>query len=301
MDPQQQSDVKSVIDAVERLTKPTVHAVDRIAPESGRVAFIPDGIKPVDLASFIRPALERPERRTGTAVVTTLASFIEHTNRFKDQHSAVFASDDKKEPSLTSVLDYHELTATGLPRFGTHRTLYRFPLSDEWRFWTQSSLEGIAQGAFAELIEDHLLDVLDPAGAGELMRDTLDQLDMRAAGRTRLRELARGLTVHVESKIATHKNLDNGEGVLVYEESHSDGQGMPVKVPNGFVVAIPVFRGGPLYQLAVRLRYRPRQGGVTWTVQAYGVDEVFRHAFEEACDRARTETELPLFFGKPEA
>lgn len=32
-----------------------------------------------------------------------------------------------------------------------------------------------------------------------------------------------------------------------------------------------------------------------------GADRIFDHAFREACEDARARTELPLFYGQPEA
>ncbi|MDE8453326.1 DUF2303 family protein, partial [Klebsiella pneumoniae] len=74
-----------------------------------------------------------PLRRAGTATMLSLDSLIDHVNRFKDADTVVFADDSRSAPSMTAVLDYHRAGASGDPRFGKHRSLYAFPLSDEWK------------------------------------------------------------------------------------------------------------------------------------------------------------------------
>lgn len=294
------SDVKTVIDTVKDLNKPQLIALPKIDPRTGAVIAVPSGMTLADAMPFLQPKLERPERRQGTATVTTIASFIEHAKRFKDEHSAIFADDSREKPSLTAVLDYHEQTAAGQPRFGTHRTTYSFPIATEWTFWT-AKRDGLAQGEFAALVEDHMLDVVDLALIGEKTREDLVELGIVPASRQRLRELARGLSVHVDSKVTQQINRATGEATLAFQETHQDEAGESVKVPGGFVVGIPVFRGGPRYQLIAKLRYRVRSQAVVWSIELFGADKAFVDAFEEACTKATTDTGLPLFFGRPEA
>src|SRR5690606_10642449 len=100
--------------------------------------------------------------------------------------------------------------------------------------------------------------------------------------------------------VTNQVNLDSGETRLVYDEKHSDESGQELLVPTGFVIAIPVFRHGAHYQIAVRLRYRLK-GAVKWTFALCRTEESFRDALGEACAVATKETELPLFYGAPEA
>lgn len=291
---------QAVIEVVERLAKPVEIQISAISPERGSVIAVPKGFELKNATEFLTPPLERPVRRSGTSTVTTVASFIEHVNRFKDAHSVIFADDTRTAPSLTAVLDYHEKTSVGAPRFGTHRTFYKFPLSDEWVFWTQK-LEGLSQSSFAEIIEKRIRNILPVSLLSDTTKDNLTEMAIVPAGRDKLREVAKGLSVHVESKVSQQRNGNTGETSLLFQESHTDENGESIRIPEGFVVAIPVFRGGPAYQIAIRLRYRVKAQAITWTLEPDGVDEVFRHAFDEACERARSETELPLLFGKPEA
>ena len=116
----------------------------------------------------------------------------------------------------------------------------------------------------------------------------------------RLVELARGLQVHESSAVREVRNLSSGEAQISFTSEHTDGNGEPLRIPGLFLIGIPVFRNGPIYRIAARLRYRKTPAGVVFWYDLWRTDRVFDHAFSEACERAQVETELPLFFGKPE-
>lgn len=265
-----------------------------------KVLVLPKGQQLHSLKKFRDEYLPAPERREGTARHSELRSFIEHVTRFADEHSTVWANEAPTSPALLAVLDYHEKGSAGAPRFGKHRAHYHFPVSDEWKAWVLAATDKLEQAAFAEFLEEHIVDVIDPTTAGESTKAFAAQLDLKLASPSALMTLSRGLTVRVESKVAQHANLSTGEGQLHYEESHQGADGAPLKVPGGFVIGIPVFRGGAVYQLGVRLRYRVRSGKVTWTLAPGRPDAVFRDAFEEACATVHERTKLPVFFGTPE-
>ena len=51
----------------------------------------------------------KPRFRKGTARLTDLSSFITHTNRYKDEHTLVFANDDRAAFDLIEVKGMHRL------------------------------------------------------------------------------------------------------------------------------------------------------------------------------------------------
>ena len=239
-----------------------------------------------------------PERRTGTAKLTTVESFIAHVKRFADNASVVFAS---AEPlALVAVLDYHERGSAGRPRFGTHRSVYEFPISDEWTAWQGSDGKAMPQGDFARFIEDRLADVADPAKVGPRGKEFLDLFRVQLASASKLLELSRGLTVHVGEKTTNAINPATGETTMHFVAEHTEKSGEAVKVPGAFLIGIPVFRGGELYQLPVRLRYRVQSGQVLWFYNLHRVEAVWDAAIDDACDQVAKATGLPLLHGLPE-
>ncbi len=262
---------------------------------------VPQGVNLVSAKKYLDEYLDAPERREGTAHLGDLDSFIAHAERFKDKDSVIFASPNPQHPSLISVLDYHRQGGDGAPRFGRHRGVYDFPLSEEWTRWTKAQHAPMQQRTFAEFIESNILNVADPETAGGGAKTFATALACEFASPARLMELSRGLSVRVNSKVANAINLSSGEGQLVYGNEHTDERGQPLKVPGAFLLALRVFRGGAVYQVPARLRYRVKEGEVTWSFELWRTDRVFEDAFLEARDKVAAATGLPVFVGTPEA
>lgn len=248
--------------------------------------------------------LDHPERRTGTAVMTRLESFVEHANRFKNENSVVFANDDRAKPGLIAVLDYHDAGADGTPRFGKHRTTFNFPVSDEWTLWNECNGTKMSMVEFAEFLEERINDIDTVENRDDLNEDIqrfigatgLDKI----ASPSRLVELSRNLQIHENSTIKQVQNLGTGEGVLRFESEHTDAAGAPVDIPGLFIICIPVFAHDGYYRIAARLRYRKTGEGIVFWYDLWRTDLVFDHAFNQACERVKTETTLPLLIGAPE-
>jgi hypothetical protein len=298
------TEAAAVAAIVRRHLKPELLELDPGREDQVQVLTLPEGIKVQSIKPLLDEYLEAPTRREGTARLGDLASFIEHAKRFMDEGSALFASPDPRAPSLTSVLDYHcPRVSEGGPRFGRHRGVYAFPLSPQWEAWTRGNGPNgaMTQGKFAEFLEDRIVDIADPSQAGHLAESLAKLIGVSFASASRLLELSRGLSVRMESRVTNAINLATGEVQVNFVVSHDDADGGPMKVPGAFLIAIPVFRGGALYTIGVRLRYRLREGTVTWFYELHGADRVFEHAFVEACGQAADETGLPLYVGTPEA
>lgn len=293
------NNVQSLIEFV----RATHGAELRNVSDGVNVLVLPEGMAAYSVKKHIDEYLEHPERRLGTAKFFDLSSIIEHANRFKSDHSALFALPGMDAPSITSVLDYHDSGHAGTPRFCRHRGVYEFPLSPEWQAWMAVDGKRLSQVEFAEFLEDRILDIststIEANGTGAM--DLTRAIGGTIATPSDLMNLSRGLKVHVASRVEDATNLSSGEVQLRFEEQHKGSDGKPLVVPTGFLIAIPVFRYGPLYVNAVRLRYRLNQGNVTWIMQIHRPDISFRHAFDESCEKAKTDTGLPLFLGAPEA
>lgn len=301
--------VGEVRSLVEDYIKPEVITVTE--PGTGQEALaILKGDEVLALPSgLFEPYRFAPRQRHGVATMLSLDSLITHVNRFKDGDSIVFADDDRTKPSITAVLDYHFAGAPGVAptRSGKHRSTFAFPLSDEWIAWRKSDKEAMSMADFAAFLEERLPDVLALIpNEDELSEDIGKMVDALGgadiiASPTKLMELSRGLQVNENAVVQQAVNLSSGEGVVRFEASHSDATGAPLKVPKVFLIGIPVFRNGWLYRIAARLRYRAGGGKIVFWYELWRLDRTFDHAFNEACERVKAETELPLLLGKPEA
>ncbi len=295
------SNAASTIAAVERLAQAETLYADEA--KTVPLAFVvPKGKQLFDVKEYLDELRERPDRRKGTAQLLDLTSFIDHTLRFADQErTAIFAVRDPNAPKLISVIDYHDKGHGSEASFCGHRGVYAFPLSDEWKRWTGGNKRQMSQTDFAEFIETNVLDLLPADMAGESARDFAARLGVEFATPQRMMEVSRGLTVHAKDTYHQHVNLQSGEVAFSFASQHADHQGQPLKVPAAFLIGLPVFKRGDVFQLAARLRYRVKDGGVTWWYELARVDVVFDTAVEEAAKKAQESTGLPLFFGTPES
>lgn len=295
----QQTETGAIAEVLRELSDAEVFSIERGSSDVRSVLVLPEGKSVHSIKEYLDEYLPAPERKRGTAKLTTLQSFVDHANRFKAAHSAVFAVDNMESPALISVLDYHE-EQSGSAHFGEHRGFYQFPVSDEWKAWMAVNGRELSQKDFAEVLEDRIGDVADMTGASERVWSVVEKLGVVLAAPNELLALSRGLSIYVNSKIAHHTNLATGEGRLQFETEHRDQSGSPLKIPGGFALAIPVFRGGASYRICVRLRYSVREGRVFWKLALYRPDLSFRDAFDEACKEVVEKTQLPLFVGSPE-
>ncbi len=284
----------------EKYLRPRIMEVSVPDGSTAEVLIVPRGFEVKSAKGLLDEYRTEPDRRRGTAELNNLASFINHVNRFKDEGSALFATKDPAE--LLAVLDYHPQgkPADARPRFGSHRSSYKFPFSSEWQAWEAINKEVMSQQQFAEFIEDHIFDVVSPEKIGNLAQEFVDAAQVTLATPSRLLELSRGLTIREGSTLKNVQNLQSGEANMVFVTAHTDEAGAPLSIPSAFLIAIPVFENGDTYQLPVRLRYRVANGSVRWFFELYGNDRIFDNAFQEACDQAEEATELPLFMGTPE-
>lgn len=303
-------DVGPVIEAVRRLIED--HTVAKIVtlrdPLTGMEA--PALISGEDICSVpvgvFDEYLPAPRFRRGTARFSQIESLIEHVNRFKDNDSVLFAVDDRTAPSITAVIDYLPAgpEETAGTRFGRHRAVFPFPLSDEWNAWQEGNKKPMRMADFAAFLEDRIVDVLDMIDGEdslpEDMQKFVNAVGGLIAGPSRLLELSVGLKVHEKSNVSEAVNLSTGEAQIQFASEHVDGYGSPLKVPNLFLIAIPVFKNGQFYRIASRLRYRKTAEGLVFWYELWRADRVFDHAFRDGCERARVDTELPLLFGTPE-
>lgn len=295
------SEAAAIIDAIERYYETEKIDVDLRKDATVPLVVVPHGKKVLDLKPYFDQYRIRPERKRGTATLTTIESFIAHTNRFKDGESAIYLDDmNDRAPKLIGVLDYHE-KGPGHARFGEHRGVYAFPLSEEWKAWTGKDGEEMPQAMFAAFLEDRIPDILAPGSVGKKTQDFAASAGIQFAAPARLLELSRGLSIKVDTQVAQHVNMSTGESQLIFKEEHtSDGGASSVKVPSGFAIQIPVVKNGPVYQIPVRLRYRVSSGRVLWKFALYRTDLIFDEMIGEAVVRVEKETELPVFRGRPE-
>lgn len=253
----------------------------------------------------------RPARKTGTATALTLDSLIALANRHKTADSVIFAITDWLKPSITAVIDYHGAAPANL----CHRIRYEFPLSEAWKFWSALHLRttgmtpdgrpggtpprGLSQAEFAALLEDRIVDLASPTEAeAGWIRDTYQTT---CATPAEVMQLARGLTIHVDSTIRQAVTLQSGEASMAFSEAHKDSGGAPLKIPGVALLSIPPFDGGAAVRIPLRLRYRVSEGKAVWYPHLYRPDQFVVERISDDLDHVADRTGLPVYAGTPEA
>ena len=70
-------------------------------------------------------------------------------------------------------------------------------------------------------------------------------------------ELSRNLEIYSQESYRQKNKLSSDETELKFTSQHVDAGGKPIKIPDFFVIQLPLFDGGISERVLVRLRYRP--------------------------------------------
>lgn len=238
-----------------------------------------------------------PRRIKGTATHQEIGSFVAHVNRFKDPNSVIWADVDRS--TLTAVLNYHggnqSAQADGSmpavhPRWSDHRAVYTCPLSVQWKRWIGANEKWMGQADFAALIEDNLQDLTSAPGAWE------DAGEYTAPAK--VVQAIRMLAVHTSTKFRSEINRETGETNLLFQQEHDKTD--VAKIPRAFVLGIPVYTGGELYAVKVKIRFRSKDSVASFQYAIQAPEVILRDAFSAVRKQAEEGTGLPLFVGAPE-
>lgn len=91
-----------------------------------------------------------------------------------------------------------------------------------------------------------------------------------------------------------------GGGVQMSFVQDDDAQTLQkMQVFDRFSIGLPVFWNGDAYRVDARLRYRVRDGKLTFWFELIRQDKVLEAAAQTLIEKLRKETGNPFFFGAP--
>lgn len=251
-------------------------------------AVIPAGAKLESLERHIfNDHATTPERIKANVTVLDPQSFIEYHNRFADDGSRIFAY----EPDITvlCVLDYHHInhdasspTGEGTrARWGQHRLMLTLRESEQWKVWTEKNGKTFTQMQFAEFLEQHAIDIAQPAPAGMM-------------------EIARDLQATSEVDFGSSSRTQDGQVKFKYTETtQTTVGGSAITVPEQFLLQLPVFIGGQPIQMQALLRYRIKDQKLVIFYTLVRPEEAKRAAFLGARDAIERTLGTTIINGKP--
>lgn len=251
-------------------------------------AVIPAGAKLESLERHIfNDHAEKPERIKANVTVLDPQSFIEYYNRFADDGSRIFAYEP--DINVLCVLDYHHInhdasspTGEGArARWGQHRLMLTLRESEQWKVWAEKNGKTFTQMQFAEFLEQHAIDIAQPAPAGMM-------------------EIARDLQTTSEVDFGSSSRTQDGQVKFKYTETtQTTVGGSAITVPEQFLLQLPVFIGGQPIQMQALLRYRIKDQKLVIFYTLVRPEEAKRVAFLGARDAIERTLGTTIINGKP--
>lgn len=218
-----------------------------------------------------------PYRKHGSVELHTQESFTRFVNEHKVEATHIYADRD----SFRFVAAFNDATATE-SGWADHRASLTLKHTPEWLHWTKLDDQLVGQVAFAEHIEDGLLEIHDPDGAYIL-------------------ELAQTFHAHTNITFRQAHTLASGERQFEYVENTTAGAGraQDLTIPKELILGIAPFEGTQPYKVVARLRYRLADGNLNLGYKLDRPHEVLRSAFEDTVGWIGTDTALTVLLGKP--
>jgi uncharacterized protein YfdQ (DUF2303 family) len=254
-------------------TEPTVFDGDH-----GPLAsfIVPAGAKLhlVDVAERIEKWQENPSRKTGTFKVHDGDSFVAYMAKHSLIESEVWA--DAQGQRIVGVINAHSDDAG----WGDHRVVYEVAHTESWKAWKALDGKLGSQAAFAQLIEDRLIDILKP--------DAADLL-----------EIVQTIEAAIGTKVQSSRLLSNGERQFTYKETieGAAGRSGQFEIPKEFELVLQPFEGAEPQTILARLRYRIDNGDLLIGFKLVRPEDMLREAFNSVVEVVQTGVDAPVFNG----
>ena len=235
----------------------------------------PSGIADVDLTGPEHTGI--PPRKSGTTLVRDARSWTAYFTKHSSPASEVYA--DSERLTVTAVLNAH---GADEPSWGDHRLRLELRTTDAWKQWMRNDGELLDQETFAEFLEDHLPELLDPSSADML-------------------EIAQSLQATSKVDFQSGVRLNSGQRQFQYVETTTTkaGQKGQLTVPETFVIGLVPFEGSEGYRLTARLRYRITDRGLRMGYKLERPADILRTAFQDVVNVIDGDIEQPVMNGTP--
>ncbi len=242
--------------------------------------LVPEGYK-VEQIAFPEELLERPRRKTGSVTVHDAESFITYVERHRDADATtVWINEDSGQ--VVAVIDDHatEDADTGAG-WGQHRCTLALRKTPEWQHWTSRDGQLTEQEAFAEHIDQGLLEIVQPDGATLL-------------------EIAQTFHATTNAEFRSSTRLQDGNVQFLYSEEADAkaGRSGQLEIPATFELQVAPFVGVDAQQISADLRYRLRGGKLVIGYRLRRPHEVIDKALTELRDRLAA-ADLVVLTGVP--
>ncbi|MFZ4539919.1 DUF2303 family protein [Propionivibrio sp.] len=246
-----------------------------------KFAIAPDSYSVINLEKH----MPSPVRNRGAIVTSDSPSFIDYLNKYQHQDaSKIYAEidSDKSHCKLVAVLDDH---TKSLPGWREHTCTFSPKQAVEWTRWIGKNQVKMTQSDFASWLEDNLPDIATVAG----MPTGAEILSM-----------ALGFEANSDKKLRSKVNLQSGGFTFEFVSKEDERTRATMQVFERFTIGIPVFDGSAnAYPLESRLKYREKDGVITFWYELIRPDRVFKTAVTDEVNTIKRDTNLLLIYGSP--
>lgn len=226
----------------------------------------------------VRPDLEKygphPRRKTGGHIVTDVDSLLQYLAKHAGDHTELWGNATRSE--IRAVINANHAALhdnEGDAGWSDHTATLKLPTTPDWNEWTAADGKLMGQVDFAEFIEDHLPNFVDPTGADML-------------------ELAQTFQATTKVDFDSSQRLKSGETQLTYVENTTATAGKKgsLAIPDQFTIGVQVHERGPVYKLAARFRYRIINGDLRLAYRLVRPRDVLDAAFDEVVTTIEDDT-----------
>jgi len=216
-------------------------------------------------------------RKTGNTIVRDAASFLTYYGKHKDDASEVYS--DVEKLSVTAVLDAH---AADEPGFGEHRLQLALRRTKAWQEWLNLDGRLVGQDEFANFLEDHLPNLVDPDAATML-------------------EIAQSIKATTKAEFQSSTRLQSGERKFAFVEDTKASAGAKgdLAIPETFKIAVPPFEGADAYSMTARFKYRLGGGSLSLGFKLEQPEERAKAAFADVLKAISEGVDTPILNGTP--
>ena len=255
-----------------------------IHPKGGMpFAIVPDGYRVKDVESML-PA---PVRKRSKVTTTDTDGFIFYTQKHGQDGRTVIYADINAEASqfnLVAILDDHGSPVSDT-QWREHRCQFEPAQAIEWKRWIGKDKQTFSQAEFATWLEDNLGDIAAvtnmPTGADIL-------------------QMALGFEANANKRLRSKINLQSGGVQFEFVDDEDKDTRTSMEVFQRFTLGLPVFEGSTnAYPLEARLKYREKDGKVSFWFELIRPDRVFKDAVKDELTKIKDATGFPVVAGKP--
>lgn len=228
--------------------------------------------------------LDKPLRKTGQVTMQDIDSFTSYVNAHRDQNfTSIYCDSNYSQSNLIikSIINDHGGMHDG-QQWRDHLVVYKPKLSEEWRRWSEKDRQHQSQLDLALFLEENLQDI--PAVEGY---PTGQQL----------LEMATSFQASQDLRFKSAIRLQNGGVNMNFIQDDDQQTITQMKLFEKIAIGIPVFWNGDAYQITARLRYRVKDGKLTFWYELIRKDKVFEDATNNLINKLKNSINVPFYFG----